>query len=221
LLDGTPFILSRSGYTGEVGFEIFIKPEHTVKAWEAIMEAGRDLGLTPCGLASRDSLRTGAVLPLSHQDIGAWTYINHPWSFALPYNAAGEFTKSFLGLDAIKKADNPDNTYAYAGFDLRKIDAHDAVVLNTDGTEIGTVLTCATDMAIGRYEGEIYSSVSEQKPDGLKIRGLSCGFIKVRTELEPGTTLELKDNKRKIKVVIQRDIRPDRTARKSLKNFKK
>ena len=89
LLDGTPLLLSRSGYTGEVGFEIFVEGEHNVRIWELLMEAGREFGLIACGLAARDSLRTGAVLPLSHQDIGHWTYIHHPWPFALPFDAAG------------------------------------------------------------------------------------------------------------------------------------
>ena len=82
LLDGTPFVLSRSGYTGEVGFEIFIAPEHTLKIWKAIVEAGAEHGLVPCGLASRDSLRTGAVLPLSHQDTRNMCLVNRKAQFA-------------------------------------------------------------------------------------------------------------------------------------------
>ena len=70
LTDGTPILLSRTGYTGEFGFEIFVSPDHTVKLWEMILDAGSDCELVPCGLAARDSLRGGAVLPLSHQDIG-------------------------------------------------------------------------------------------------------------------------------------------------------
>lgn len=78
LHDGTPILLSRSGYTGEVGFEMFVERDKTVKLWEAIMAAGTEFGVIACGLASRDSLRTGAVLPLSHQDIGHWPCINNP-----------------------------------------------------------------------------------------------------------------------------------------------
>ena len=222
LLDGTPFILSRSGYTGEVGFEIFVKPEHTVKIWKAIMEAGKEFGLTPCGLASRDSLRTGAVLPLSHQDIGAWTYTDHPWRFALPYNEAGDaFTKEFIGSDVVINTGKGEYTRTFVGNDLRKVDAHEAVVLDLEGNEIGTVLTCATDMAIGKFEGKIYSTASPDSPEGLKIKGLSCGFVKVKSDLKPGAIIELKDSKRKIKVAIETDVRPDRTARMPLKRFLK
>ena len=219
LLDGTPMLLSRSGYTGEVGFELFVEGAHTVKVWEAIMAAGEEFGLTACGLAARDSLRAGAVLPLSHQDIGPWTYIHHPWPFALPFTPSGNgFMKVFLGSTALEKATDAPYTLTFAGHDLRKVDAHDArVYLN--GKEIGTVLTCATDMAIGRYEGKIYSLASPNKPAGLVIKGLSCGFIKVGSQLAPGTTVEIKDAKRAIQVVIEKDVRPDRSARKALKTF--
>ena len=219
-LDGTPMLLSRSGYTGEVGFEIFVGREHTVRVWELLMAAGKDLGLIACGLAARDSLRTGAVLPLSHQDIGHWTFIHHPWPFALPFNQDGTgFTKTFLGSAALDKAAGEPYTLTFVGNDLRKIDAHEAVVRDLQGREIGTVLTCATDMAIGRHAGRIYSVASPAKPAGLAIKGLACGFIKVGKNLAPGTVVELKDNKRSIQVTIETDVRPDRTARKALKSF--
>ncbi len=219
LLDGTPVLLSRSGYTGEVGFELFVERAHTVKVWEAIMAAGEAFGLTPCGLASRDSLRTGAVLPLSHQDIGHWTFIRNPWPFALPFAAGGKgFTKVFLGSEALDKADSAAYTLTFVGHDLRKVDAHNAKVV-LDGQEIGTVLTCTTDMAIGRFEGRIYSVASPEKPEGLAIKGLCCGFIKVASRLEPGTAVEITDGKRSIPVRIETDVRPDRTARKALKTF--
>jgi aminomethyltransferase len=213
-------LLSRSGYTGEVGFEIFVGGDHTVRVWELLIAAGQELGLIACGLAARDSLRTGAVLPLSHQDIGHWTYIHHPWPFALPFNATGDgFTKAFLGSAALEKATDAPYTLTYVGNDLRKVDAHTAVVRDLQGHEIGTVLTCATDMAIGRHNGRIFSVATADKPEGLKINGLSCGFIKVTANLPPGTVVEIKDNRRAIQVVIETDVRPDRTARKALKNF--
>jgi aminomethyltransferase len=219
-LDGTPLLLSRSGYTGEVGFEIFVEGEHTARIWEMLIEAGREFGLIACGLAARDSLRTGAVLPLSHQDIGHWTYIHHPWLFALPFNETRTgFTKTFLGSDALEKASDAPYTLTFVGNDLRKIDAHEAVVRDLQGHDLGLVLTCATDMAIGRHDGKIYSVASPNKPADLRIKGLSCGFIKVKPNLPTGTIVELKDGKRAIQVVIETDVRPDRTARKALKTF--
>jgi aminomethyltransferase len=219
LLDGTPLLVSRSGYTGEVGFELFMARDLNVKVWEMLLEAGREFGLIPCGLAARDSLRTGAVLPLSHQDIGPWTYIHHPWPFALPYDASGtRFTKKFLGSDVLEGATDARWTLTFVGNDLRKVD-HDASVFDASGAEIGKVLTCVTDVAIGRHCGKIYSVATPDKPEGLVIKGLSCGFVKVANRLAPGTPVELRDKRRAIQVQIETDVRPDRTARKALKNF--
>jgi aminomethyltransferase len=160
------------------------------------------------------------VLPLSHQDIGHWTYLHHPWPFALPFNHTGDgFTKTFLGSAALDNAPYAPYTLTFVGNDLRKIEAHDAVVRDQQGHEIGKVLTCATDMAIGRHGGTIYSVASPNKPEGLAIKGLSCGFIKVDANLAPGTIVELSDGRRSIRVVIETDVRPDRTARKALKSF--
>ena len=221
LKDGTPLLLSRSGYTGEVGFEVFIAPEDTVKAWETIMAAGQEFGCLPCGLASRDSLRTGSLLPLSHQDIGHWTYLNHPWCFALPYADDGSgFTKDFIGAKALVAArDTAEHTVAFVGNDLRKVDAHDARVLDAEGNDIGTVLTCATDIAVGRVAGKIYSIASPDKPENFKAKGLCCGYVKVKTRLSVGETITLQDKKRKLTVSVAADVRPDRTARKPLKIF--
>jgi aminomethyltransferase len=219
LKDGTPLLLSRSGYTGEVGFEIFVEGRHNVRLWNLLMEAGREHGLIACGLAARDSLRTGAVLPLSHQDIGPWIYTRHPWPFALPLDAQGQFTKPFLGSAALEKAKDAPYTLTFVANDLRKIDTHTAVVLDGKGRELGKVLTCATDMAIGRHDGKIYSVASPNKPAELKITGLSAGFIRVSENLPVGTVVELKDARRSIKVTIESDVRPDRTARKALKSF--
>ncbi len=220
LTDGTPFLLSRSGYTGEVGFEIFIGLKDIIKIWKMIMEAGKEFDIMPCGLASRDSLRTGALLPLSHQDIDGWPYVNHPWDFALPFNQDRTgFTKTFIGDQALKSVKNLEYTLPFVGRDPRKIDAHDAVVLDTDGNEIGVVLTCATDMAIGYERGRIYSITSLDKPEGFEPRGLSCGFIRVKSKLDVGQVVELRDKKRNIEATIVQDIRPDRTGRRPLDGF--
>jgi aminomethyltransferase len=128
------------------------------------------------------------------------------------------FTKKFLGSEALEKATDAPWTLTFVGHDLRKVDAHGAKVF-LDGQEIGTVLTCVTDMAIGRHEGRIYSIASPDKPEGLAIKGLSCGFIQVASKLAPGTAVEIRDGKRAIQVQIETDVRPARTARKALKTF--
>jgi aminomethyltransferase len=74
-LAGIEVFLSRTGYTGEDGFEVFVwnaslaKPNNAVRVWEAIVEAGKTFGIEPCGLGARDTLRLEAGLCLYGNDI--------------------------------------------------------------------------------------------------------------------------------------------------------
>lgn len=222
LTDGTPIFLSRTGYTGEQGFEIFVPYGQAVSVWNAILEAGKDEGVIPCGLAARDSVRAGAMLPLSQQDIGPWPFVNNPWPFTLPRDEEGKWTKDFWGraaLEAALASGSAPHTYAYCGFDPRKVtsaDHHTHPQVLLDGAVIGDVLTCVADVSIGRVDGHIFSIASPDKPEGFAPKGLVCGFIRVDRALEPGTRLVLADQRRKLNVEIVTDIRPARTARRKL-----
>jgi aminomethyltransferase len=221
LKDGTPILLSRTGYTGEFGFELFMVPDRTASVWRQIIEAGDRLGLQVCGLAARDSLRGGAVLPLSHQDIGHWPFIDHPWEFALPFNDdKSGFSKPFLGDEALLANRGKAFTYPFVGNDLRKVSTADgATAHDADGARIGEVLTCVTDMAIGRVEGRIVSIASPEVPADFKPRGLCCGFVRVQRALETDEVITIKDKRRTLKVTIVDDVRPDRSARRPLKQM--
>ena len=178
LKDGTGVILSRTGYTGEFGFELFTEKANAMNLWQMILAAGESFGVLPCGLAARDSLRAGAMLPLSHQDIGDWTFGHTPWSFVLPWDNDGEgWTKSFVGAQRLLQSER-DYTYGFAGYDPRKISTGSASeVKDDDGVTIGKILTCTTDMAIGRVEERIVSiatPVSKGRPEAYQPRGLSC-----------------------------------------------
>jgi len=63
-LAGIRCMVSRTGYTGEKGFEIFCDPDKAGRLWDELMEAGRNFDLTPAGLGARDVLRLEASLPL-------------------------------------------------------------------------------------------------------------------------------------------------------------
>lgn len=221
LRNGAAILLSRTGYTGEFGFEIFLDPTQAVDTWELLLETGRALNLIPCGLAARDSLRGGAVLPLSHQDIGPWPFVRHPWRFALPYDGDSVgFTKTFMGSAALLAETSADYTYAFVGEDPRKVSTEDpAGVLDGRGRSIGRVLTCVTDMGIGRVDGRVVSIASPDKPPGFVPRGLCCGFVKVSSPLALGDRIQIKDQRRTLEVTIVSDIRPDRTARKPLREM--
>lgn len=207
---GFSVMVSRTGYTGEFGFELFVRPDAFVPLWEQLLEAGEPEGLIPCGLGARDSLRAGAGLPLSHQDLGDWPAINHPWEFALCKSGDG-FSKEFYGAEALGSDRKADYTYSFLGNNGRKVEGHAEVLL--DGKVIGTVLTCATDMAIDRVDGKVYSLSSPDTPVEFKPKGLSCGFVKVDQKLVGGQELILKDKRREITVTLTRNLRPHRTAR--------
>ncbi|HVP16267.1 MAG TPA: glycine cleavage system aminomethyltransferase GcvT [candidate division Zixibacteria bacterium] len=78
-LAGVEVFLSRTGYTGEDGFEVFVwnasiaKPENALRLWKAILKAGETLGIEPCGLGARDTLRLEAGLCLYGNDIDETT----------------------------------------------------------------------------------------------------------------------------------------------------
>jgi len=74
-LAGAKTFVSRTGYTGENGFEIFVwdspltSPENAVKVWNKVLEAGKEFGIEPCGLGARDTLRLEAGMCLYGNDI--------------------------------------------------------------------------------------------------------------------------------------------------------
>lgn len=68
---GVKALVSRTGYTGEDGFELYVPGEHTAHLWRALIKAGEAEGLLPCGLGARDTLRFEAKLPLYGQELSA------------------------------------------------------------------------------------------------------------------------------------------------------
>jgi aminomethyltransferase len=98
-------VISRTGYTGEDGFEIFVrnassvKPENAVKLWDSILEAGKSFQIEPCGLGARDTLRLEAGLCLYGNDIDEST---------TPLEARLNFVvklqkENFIGKDVLVK----------------------------------------------------------------------------------------------------------------------
>jgi len=67
--------ISRTGYTGEDGFEIFVPPQQADQLWKAILQSGQPLGLLPCGLGARDTLRLEAGMRLYGNDIDETTTV--------------------------------------------------------------------------------------------------------------------------------------------------
>ena len=69
-IDGVPCLISRTGYTGEDGFEIYPAPEFGRQLWRKILEIGAEDGVQPIGLGARDTLRFEARLPLYGHELG-------------------------------------------------------------------------------------------------------------------------------------------------------
>lgn len=92
-------LVSRTGYTGEDGFEIYCQPEHAEQIWRELMLAGKEEGLLPCGLGARDTLRFEANLALYGQEITAdITPFEAGLSFAVKLNKEA----NFIGKSALK-----------------------------------------------------------------------------------------------------------------------
>jgi aminomethyltransferase len=98
-LDGIPALVSRTGYTGEDGFEIYLDADKAVALWEKLLEAGKEEGLLPCGLGARDTLRFEARLPLYGQELSKdITPIEAGIGFAVKTDKA----VPFIGQDVLK-----------------------------------------------------------------------------------------------------------------------
>ncbi|MBF4568681.1 glycine cleavage system aminomethyltransferase GcvT [Plantibacter sp. VKM Ac-2880] len=96
--NGTVFI-GRTGYTGEDGFELYVDAADAVELWNAIVAAGTPLGLVPAGLASRDTLRLEAGMPLYGHELGPDML---PVQAGLGRVVALAKHGSFVGRDAIE-----------------------------------------------------------------------------------------------------------------------
>jgi aminomethyltransferase len=70
LYGGRPILFARTGYTGEDGFELYLAPDDAPGMWADLLEAGAASGLVPAGLASRDTLRLEAGMPLYGHELG-------------------------------------------------------------------------------------------------------------------------------------------------------
>jgi len=109
----TGITVSRTGYTGEHGYELFIPSAHAERLWDAILEAGRDSGLALCGQASRDMLRL---------EMGYALYGNELDESRTPIEAGlmhlVNMKKDFIGKDALLKIKPEDTKQKLTGFML-------------------------------------------------------------------------------------------------------
>lgn len=97
---GKSAIVSRTGYTGEDGFEIYAPADQAVAIWTSLMEAGAPMGLLPCGLGARDTLRTEMKFPLYGHEIDAKT---NPLEAGLGWVVKLDKPADFVGKAPLQK----------------------------------------------------------------------------------------------------------------------
>ena len=125
--------VSRTGYTGEDGFEIFVPPPQADRVWQAILESGHTAGLIPCGLGARDTLRLEAGMRLYGNDIDETTTAFEAGLGWIVANRAkpGVLTRKLVGFELI------DPGIARHGYDVYVDSA--AVGKVTSGTQTPTI----------------------------------------------------------------------------------
>jgi aminomethyltransferase len=133
---GVPCIVSRTGYTGEDGFELYCSPERALALWNALLDAGSVDGLKPAGLGARDSLRTEMKYALYGNDIDdEHTPLEAGLGWIVKWDK-GDFTGR-AGLERQKQAGVPRKL---VGFEMREpgIPRHGYPLLS-GGTRVGAV----------------------------------------------------------------------------------
>ncbi len=106
--------ISRTGYTGEDGFEIFLPPAGSERLWQTLLAAGTEVGLKPAGLGARDTLRLEAAMRLSGQDIDETTTVLEAglgW-------VVGWDKPAFIGRDALVAQKAAGVTRKLVGFEM-------------------------------------------------------------------------------------------------------
>lgn len=135
-VDGIECIVSRTGYTGEDGFEIYYDPRYADQLWTRLLETGAAEGLAPCGLAARNTLRLEAKMALYGHDIDATTTVLEAdlgWILKLD---KGEF----VGRDVLSRQKSQGVSRRLVGFEVtdRGI-ARDHYPIFYDGRKISEV----------------------------------------------------------------------------------
>lgn len=140
---GIPALLARTGYTGEDGFEVIVPAESAVALWEALSSAGAEDGLVPCGLASRDTLRLEAGMPL---------YGNELSEDVTPYEAGlgrvVNLDHPFVGGEALSAATEPARMLVSLVGEGRRA-ARTGSILRAEGAEIGVVTSGVLSPTLG------------------------------------------------------------------------
>ena len=153
---GVDAIVSRTGYTGEDGFEIYLPPSHAAAVWTKIWESGRPLGLEPAGLAARNTLRLEAKMTLYGNDIDETTTVleaDLAWICRLDKG-------DFIGREVLLRQREDGVRRKLIGFEMieRGI-ARDHYPIRKDGEDLGEVTSGSPAPFLKRNIGLAYLPV--------------------------------------------------------------
>jgi aminomethyltransferase len=185
-IQGIKTITSRTGYTGEDGFEILALGDEIVTIWNAILQAGKSKGVKPCGLGCRDTLRFEACLWLYGNDIDATT---NPLEAG--QNFAVKLDKDFVGRTVLQKVKETGISRKLAGFflDGKMIPRHGMDIMK-EGTKIGYVTSGSFCPKINKVAALGYIPIEMYKEGNtlyIEIRGKQQPAVIVPKPFYKGT----------------------------------
>ena len=153
---GVQATVSRTGYTGEDGFELYVESADAPGLWDALLDAGAADGLIPCGLGARDTLRLEAGLRLYGQDMDEHT---DPYSCGLGWTVKLQ-KGEFIGSEALARLDPKHPPRRFVGIELqgRAIARHGQPVIA--GGDV------AGDVTSGTYSFTLDHSIATASLDG-------------------------------------------------------
>lgn len=130
---GIPCLISRTGYTGSFGYELYCEAKDTTELWQTILAAGKNAGLIPCGLGARDTLRLEASMPLyGHEMNEDITPFEAGLGFSVKMNK-----EDFIGKQALLAKGAPKRTRIGIELIGRGIVREQAEILLKNGQKIG------------------------------------------------------------------------------------
>ena len=180
-ITGVPALISRTGYTGEDGFEIYLASNQAESVWRAILEEGRTFGITPVGLAARNTLRLEVRYPLYGNDIDQTT---NPWEAGLGWIVKLEGT-DFVGKEALVGLKRQGASRKLVGFELQDRGIardHYPVFLNSE--RVGEVTSGSYAPSLGKSIGLTYLP-AEHADLGQQIE-IEVRSKRLRAEVVPG-----------------------------------
>jgi aminomethyltransferase len=167
-------LISRTGYTGEDGFEIFVPPNMADRVWQAILQSGRAADVIPCGLGARDTLRLEAAMRLYGNDIDeSTTVLEADLGWIVGWNK-----ESFIGHERLREQKDKGLTRKLVGFEMidRAIARHGHQVVRGE-RPIGVVTSGTQTPFLKKAIGMAYVPIELAAPGSelsIDIRGRVC-----------------------------------------------